>query len=269
MKKIAVIMSVYMNDKLSLVQLAVNSILKQTYTLFDFYIQADGVLDFEVDEYLSSLEDPRIILRKRLVNIGLAKSLNELLEVVLKKDYDYIARMDADDISLSERLRTQFDFLENHSEVSCAGTWAIEIDSFGNEYFKKKMPITNRECYFFFQKRDCLIHPTVMFRKDYFFKAGLYPEDTYFGEDTMMWAKGFANNCVFANIPEYLFMFRLDANFFKRRRGLKHAKAILSLRFKVNNMLHYPLKAYMYACMYGLAKIMPTFLLNLIYKTLR
>lgn len=64
-----------------------------------------------------------------------------------------------------------------------------------------------------------MIHPTVMFRRSYFEKAGLYPEDTYFGEDTMMWAKGFKSGCKFANVPEYLFKFRLDSNFFERRRG--------------------------------------------------
>ena len=67
------------------------------------------------------------------------------------------------------------------------------------------MPITHEECLELFKKRDCMIHPTVMFRRSYFEKAGLYPEDTYFGEDTMMWAKGFKSGCKFANVPEYLF----------------------------------------------------------------
>lgn len=73
----------------------------------------------------------------------------------------------------------------------------------------EKMPITHEECLELFKKRDCMIHPTVMFRRSYFEKAGLYPEDTYFGEDTMMWAKGFKSGCKFANVPEYLFKFRL------------------------------------------------------------
>lgn len=59
-----------------------------------------------------------------------------------------------------------------------------------------------------------MIHPTVMFRRSYFEKAGLYPEDTYFGEDTKMWAKGFKAECKFANLPEYLLKFRLDSDFF-------------------------------------------------------
>ena len=63
----------------------------------------------------------------------------------------------------------------------------------------------------------------------------------------MMWAQGFAAGCKFANVPEYLFKFRLNDDFFNRRRGWKHAKVILTLRWKVNKMLNYPLKAYLYA----------------------
>ena len=132
----------------------------------------------------------------------------------LPKNYDYIARMDADDISLSGRFKKQIAYMETHPDVDCLGTWAIEIGNGGNEYFKKQMPVTNEECLEFFKIRDCMIHPTVMFRRSYFEKAGLYPENTYFGEDTMMWAKGFKAGCQFANLPEYLLKFRLDPNFF-------------------------------------------------------
>ena len=114
-----------------------------------------------------------------------------------------------------------------------------------------------------------MIHPTVMFRRSYFEKAGLYPEDTYFGEDTIMWAQGFANGCQFANIPEYLYFFRLNKVFFERRRGIKHAKSILQLRRRVNKMLHYGFKADIYALLYALAKLMPEKILNIIYKTAR
>ena len=262
-------MSVYKNDKLSFVQLAVESVLKQTYTLFDFYILADGILDVKVDRYLSQLKDSRIIFTKNSENRGLAKSLNELLIVVLSKNYKYIARMDADDISLPERLEKQILFLEKHEDVDCVGTWAIEINNIGDEYFRKKMPEKHQECYELFRKRDCLIHPTVFFRRSYFEKAGLYPENTYFGEDTMMWAKGFASGCRFANISEYLFKFRLDDGFFERRRGWKHAKSIFKLRREVNHLLHYPISADFYALMYAIVKMMPISVLNLIYKTVR
>ena len=118
-------------------------------------------------------------------------------------------------------------------------------------------------------KRDCMIHPTVMFRRTYIEKAGHYSLDTYFGEDTMMWANGFANGCIFANVPEFLFQFRLDDNFFERRRGWKHAYNIFLLRHKVNKMLHYGLLADVWALAYAFAKMMPKSILNIIYKRAR
>lgn len=268
-RKVAIIMSLYKSDILDYVKLATESILNQSYSDFDFYIQYDGFVQKNVDEYLSSLKDERIHINRRDENKGLAYSLNELLEIVMPMGYEYIARMDADDISLPERLEKQIAYMETHKDCDALGTWAIEINSDGSEYYRKQMPETHEGCRKLFMIRDCLIHPTVMFRRSYIEKAGLYSLDTYFGEDTMMWAQGFAAGCKFANLPEYLFKFRLNDDFFNRRRGWRHAKGILTLRWKVNKMLHYPLKAYLYTIAYAGAKMMPTNVLNLIYRKAR
>lgn len=262
-------MSLYKNDQLKYVQLAVESILNQTYKDFDFYIQYDGFVTPEVDEYLSSLKDERVNIYKRSENKGLAQSLNDLLSVVMPQGYEYIARMDADDISESNRFERQLQYFNEHPEVECLGSWAVEIKSDGSEYYRKQMPETHDECREMFKKRDCMVHPTVMFRRSYIEKAGLYSLDTYFGEDTMMWAQGFRAGCRFANVPEYLFKFRLDDNFFERRRGWKHAKGIFTLRHRVNKMLGYGLLADFWALAYAGAKMMPKFILNIIYKTAR
>lgn len=268
-RDLAVIMSLYKNDRLEFVKLAVESILSQTYRDFDFYIQYDGSIHPEVDEYLSSLTDERLKIQCRAENKGLAYSLNELLQLVMPKGYNFIARMDADDISMPERFQKQLDYMNTHLEVECLGTWAIEINSKGEEYYRKQMPQSHEECYNMFRKRDCMIHPTVMYRRSYIEKAGNYVLDTYFGEDTMMWAQGFKARCVFGNVPEYLLQFRLDDNFFDRRRGWKHAKGIFTLRHRVNKMLHYGIVADFWAFAYAAAKMMPKFILNIIYKTAR
>lgn len=267
--KSVVIMSLYKNDSLEYVKLAVESILRQTYNDFDFYIQYDGSIREDVDLYLESLNDERVFIRKRAENKGLAYSLNELLNVVMPLGYEFIARMDADDISEVNRFERQMEYFEKHPEVECLGTWAVEIKSDGSEYYRKQMPECHDMCRDMFRKRDCMIHPTVMFRRSYIEKSGFYALDTYFGEDTMMWAQGFAAGCIFANVPEYLFRFRLDDNFFKRRRGWKHAKGIFSLRHRVNKMLHFGLSADIWALAYAGAKMMPTCILNLIYKKAR
>lgn len=267
--EVAVIMSIYKNDNLKNIQESFYSIISQTFCYFDFYILIDGSITDDVATFINNINDFRVHVFRHTLNSGLAKSMNDLLGVVLSLDFKYIARMDADDVSSVDRLERQVTFLEQHLDIDCVGTWAIEIDYTGDEYFKKKMPLTHVECLNFFRKRDCLIHPTVMFRRSYFEKAGLYPEDTYFGEDTMMWAKGFANGCKFANIPEYLYKFRLDNHFFDRRRGWKHARSIFVLRHKVNKLLGFSLKEDVYAFLYALVKMMPPKVLNLLYKFLR
>lgn len=267
--KIAVIMSIYRNDRIDFVKLAVESILNQTYKDFDYYIQYDGPVDAEVDAYLSGIKDERVRIQRRAENKGLAQSLNDLLNIVMPMGYEFIARMDADDISEVNRFEKQLEYFKSRPELDCLGTWAIEITSSGGEYYKKRMPESHEGCLELFRKRDCMIHPTVMFRKSYIEKAGFYSLDTYFGEDTMMWAQGFAAGCKFANVPEYLFRFRLDDNFFKRRRGWKHAKGIFTLRHRVNKMLHFGLSADLWALAYAGAKMMPICILNLIYKNAR
>lgn len=266
---LAVVISLYINDTLLIVKKSIESLLGQTYSDFDLYIQCDGPIDKDVMEYVKSLSNERVFVFMRECNKGLAISLNELLMIVLPKGYLFVARMDADDISMPGRFEKQIIFLEQHPDIDCLGTWAIEIDNKGAEYFRKRMPEIHEGCLELFKKRDCMIHPTVMFRRSYFEKAGLYPENTYFGEDTIMWAQGFKNGCRFANIPEYLLQFRLDENFFERRRGWKHAKSIFVLRRKVNEMLDFGLKADCFALLYATAKLMPRKLLNLIYKVAR
>lgn len=269
MKKLAVIMSIYKNDRLIFVKQAIESILAQTYDEFDFYIQYDGPVADDVRGYIASLADERIEVQERKENKGLAQSLNDLLAIVMPQGYEYIARMDADDISMPDRFEKQVFAMEQDKTVECLGTWAIEIKGDNSEYFQKQMPVTHGECRELFKKRDCMIHPTVMFRRSYIEKAGLYSLDTYFGEDTMMWARGFASGCKFGNIPEYLFCFRLDDNFFDRRHGWKHAINIFKLRKRVNKMLGFGLSANISAFMYAVAKMMPSPILNIIYKIAR
>ncbi|MHC5201492.1 glycosyltransferase [Myroides sp. LJL119] len=268
-KKLAVILSLYKNDRIDYLRKAILSLLEQTFSDFDLYVQCDGEVRKECLDFLKNIRDSRVILREREENRGLAFSLNELLSVVLVQDYLYIARMDADDISMPNRFERQIEFLDSNIEVDCLGTWAIEIDSSDREYFKKEMPVTHKACLELFKKRDCLIHPTVMFRNSYFQKAGLYPLDTYFGEDTIMWMQGFNSGCKFANLDDFLFKFRLDDDFFERRRGMKHARSIINLRRRVNKTLGFGFVADGYMYLYAFAKLMPTPILNLIYKVFR
>jgi glycosyltransferase involved in cell wall biosynthesis len=96
---------------------AVESILRQTYADFTFIIVNDGSTD-GTKEYLSSLSDPRILLINQ-ANEGLGASLNTGLR---KCQTEYVARMDADDISIPDRFFSQLEYLDAHPEVVMVGT---------------------------------------------------------------------------------------------------------------------------------------------------
>ena len=270
--KIAVIMSLYKNDRLEYVKLAVESILGQSYHDFDFYIQYDGPIRPEVDGYLSALADERVKIQRRAENKGLAQSLNDLLAVVMPQGYEYIARMDADDISLPERFEKQLEYFKEHPEVDMVGGAINEIDVNGENRGKvTKYPCCPKECRAFFAKRNPVAHPTVMFHRSFFEKAGWeYPADFMRNEDTRLWHEGYKHGCVIANLPDVLLHFRMtDAMFTQRRNGKEFAKSQLELRKIINKDLKFGVMADVYAYAMYLLMISPSWLLKFAYRVLR
>lgn len=85
----------------------VDSLLKQTFEDFHVYIQYDGVVEDDIEHFFMELNDSRFHVYSRDENYGLAYSLNELLTIILTKNYDYIIRMDADDICISVDLKNK------------------------------------------------------------------------------------------------------------------------------------------------------------------
>jgi len=271
-KTLAVIMSVYKNDIAGYVKQSITSILEQSYQDFDLYLQYDGFIQQEVDDYICSLTDERLVVRKRDTNKGLAFSLNELLDIALSKEYEYIARMDADDISENNRFVKQIDYLKNHPDVDMVGGAIREIDSEGKDQGKiVKYPCDPEECRAFFSKRNPVAHPTVMFRRRFFEKTGcLYPTDFMRNEDTRLWHEGYKHNCIIANLPDVVLNFRVTDDMFKNRRnGKVFAKSQLELRKLVAKDLGFGIMAYLYAYMTYILMISPSWVLKIAYKVLR
>lgn len=270
--KIAVILSLYKNDRIKFVKQAVESILNQTYGNFDFYIQYDGSVEGEVDAYLLNLKDERVKIRQRVENKGLAQSLNDLLNIVKPKDYEFIARMDADDISVLNRFEKQISYLELNSIVDMVGGAINEIDEESNDRGKViKYPCSPNDCRAFFAKRNPVAHPTVMFRRSFFDNVGWhYPIDFERNEDTRLWHEGYKHGCVIANIPDVVLNFRVtDAMLTQRRSGIAFAKSQLELRKLIARDLGFGAKAYIYAYAMFLLMIFPNWVLKLAYKVLR
>jgi glycosyltransferase involved in cell wall biosynthesis len=270
MTDLAVIMSVYQNDKLKFLRESVQSILDQTFTQFHYYIVLDGPVSPDIDNYLSSLKDSRIKLFRLEKNGGLATALNYLLKIVLKyPEYKLIARMDADDVSLPERFKRQRDFFIINPDITCIGCWYSEIDELGKHLSYRKLPVEHKELKKYYYLRTPFAHPSVMYRRNLVETAGYYPTNTVLMEDNVLWGNALKAGLRFANIPEYLLKFRKDERFYKRRSGFKYGWNFITTRYEINKSLKFPAYSYLFLFLVGVIKMLPSFMLRHIYTVER
>lgn len=266
MAELAVIMSVYKNDKLKFLKESVQSILNQTFSQFDYYIAFDGPVASDIDNYITSIVDSRIRLFRLLKNEGLANTLNYLLKIILiNPDYKLIARMDADDISLPERFAKQFTFLSENPDIACVGCWYQEIDESGKHLTDRKLPIDHDSLKKRYYTRTPFAHSSVIYRRQLIEKSGFYPTDTILMEDNVLWGRALKEGLRLANIPEYLLKFRIDRDFYKRRSGFRYGWNYIKTRFILNRSLNSPIYSYLLVFVMGATKIIPPFLLRYIY----
>lgn len=198
--KVTVLMPVYNAEKY--VAKAIESILDQTFSDFEFLIIDDGSSDKSLDiikHYAS--QDQRIKVVSHQTNKGLVWTLNEGLKLAKS---EYIARQDADDRSLPQRLAKQVDFLGSHPRVVLVGTNYHAVDESG-----RLITTTNS----FTQHADIKLamlftnqfgHGTIMARRQVLLKAGGFDKVFTHAEDYDLWCR-IVNDSVVANLPEPLY----------------------------------------------------------------
>jgi len=207
--KISVVMSVYNGEKH--VREAIDSILNQIFGDFEFIIINDGSTD-RTKEILESFKDPRIVLIHQ-ENMGLVKSLNKGIALAKGK---YIARQDADDISMANRLEQQFKFLERHQSIALLGTWAYIIDQGGKALQKITYPCDYATIEKGLKRQNYFCHGSVVFRRKAFFELGGYREFFSSSQDYDLWLR-FAEKFEVANLSNLLYKRRIDKNAFTLR----------------------------------------------------
>lgn len=200
---ISVLMSVY-KEPLEWVDEAIESILNQSFTDFEFIIINDNPTRQELFEYLDCKvqSDTRIKISVNEHNIGLTKSLNRGLDMCQGK---YIARMDADDISMPTRFEKQVSFLEDNPEYGIVGCWLKDI---GNKDAVRKIPVEDKEIKLRWIIRPPFDHPATMMRASVIHENSIrYDENLRYAQDMQLWYD-MGKICLFANIPEVLFLHR-------------------------------------------------------------
>lgn len=202
MMSITVIMSVHNCDRF--LKEAIDSIINQTFTDFQFLIIDDASSDKSV-EIIRSYKDSRIKLIVNENQQGLTKNLNSVIELVKSK---YIARMDADDIACKDRLEKQFHFMETHKNIDICGTNAKLIDENGKCIGKKVYPANDDDIKSMMLLTNPIIHPSVMMKTEVLKK---FKYDPFFkvSQDYALWARLMKQGCLFANLQESLMKYRV------------------------------------------------------------
>ena len=183
---------------------AVQSVLNQTFQDFEFIVINDGSTDgtAQIIEHYRRL-DGRIRVYEQ-PNRGLVVALNRGMALARG---EYIARMDADDISIPERVAVQVAFLDAHPEVGICGTW---IETFGGEgVVVRRYPSDDATIRSWLLFESVLAHPSIVMRRELLVKTGLsYHTGAVHAEDYDLWVRA-ARHMALANIPKVLLRYRL------------------------------------------------------------
>jgi glycosyltransferase involved in cell wall biosynthesis len=211
MPKVTVLMPVYNGEKYLCE--AIDSILNQTFTDFEFLIIDDGSTDKSL-EIINSYQDSRIKVVQHKENLGVSEASNKGLTLA---QGELIAKMDCDDISIPNRLQKQVNFLDNHHEITIVGSYVELIDSqskaLNHQY---KYPLTHDDIVNAMLVSNPMAQPSVMFRCSEVLDIGGYQFKKEWNgvstEDYDLWLRIAARGHKFANIPESLVYYRNHPN---------------------------------------------------------
>jgi glycosyltransferase involved in cell wall biosynthesis len=203
-------MSVYNGEKY--LREAIDSILRQTFTDYEFIIINDGSTD-NTANILETYSDPRIRLYHH-ENIGLTRSLNKGLQMARG---GYVARQDADDISLPERLSREVTFLDQNPNIGLVGTHAAFIDKKGKEIDVWKTPAEHEKIMKTLRNTNSFCHGAVMFRKECINKVGCYREKLLYAQDYDLWLR-IAQQYKTANLGVVLYKNRRTSKSISRQK---------------------------------------------------
>jgi len=201
-------MPVYNNDEF--LADAIESILVQTFTDFEFLLINDGSTDQSAQILaIYADKDDRIQIIDNITNFGITRSLNKGLSMATG---EYIARMDADDISLPTRFEKQVAYLDKHPEIWVVGGQAEFIDAKGNKKKLSHSYPTNENLVMWnaILNGPVVIHPSVMMRREKINQVGKYPEDCKLAQDAALWREIYmCFGLPIMNLGEVVLLYRL------------------------------------------------------------
>lgn len=232
MLKFSVIMSIYKSDQPELVRVALDSLLQQTLLPNEIVIVADGPvpaeLEQEIDNLKLTIDNEKLSIEVSYLpqekNGGLGEAMRIAAEAA---KYDYLARMDSDDICLPDRFEKQMKCFEEDSELSLVGGMITEFDGEPENIIAKRiLPLEDAEIKRMMRGRCAVNHVTVIFKKADLMKSGNY-QPFWKQEDHYLWARMMEHGCKFRNIPDVVVNVRSGKDQIARRGGLRFFKSVV------------------------------------------
>ena len=202
MTAISVLMPVY-NAKEDELKYAIESILNQTFSDFEFIIINDGSTN-NSEEIILSYKDDRIKYIKNEENLKIIATLNKGIDLAQGK---YIARLDSDDYSVPHRLEREYNYLEKNPNIGIVGSYFLRIPQnviVTMPNLPNDVKLYTRYC------QNCVLHSSVMFRKNILDEHNLrYDKNCLHAEDHRLWSE-MSRFCDMAIIPEVLTYYRIS-----------------------------------------------------------
>ena len=221
--KVSILMSIY-NESESEILKSINSLIGQTYCNVEIIVIVDNPLEKgKYEEVLIPFEDNnKIIVHHNDRNIGLARSMNVAFDL---SSGEYIARMDADDISVHDRIEKQVTTIkEQQADLVCTGYKFIdEMDrEIEGEYIYQSPDNLIRSLI----TTNCIHHPTILMKREIFIKSGGY-RDFPCAQDYDLWLRLFELDCKFYMIDEVLLLYRIRDKSTTNERRFEQACTLL------------------------------------------
>ena len=233
-------MSIYKSDVPELVRVALDSLLQQTLLPNEIVIVGDGPVPAELEQEVQRLKFkvqslpqplsegkgalPEVVYLPQEKNGGLGEAMRIAAEAA---KYDYLARMDSDDICLPDRFEKQMKCFEEDPELSLVGGMITEFDGEPDNIIAKRiLPLEDAEIKRMMRGRCAVNHVTVIFKKADLMKSGNY-QPFWKQEDHYLWARMMEHGCKFRNIPDVVVNVRSGKDQIARRGGLRFYKSVV------------------------------------------
>ncbi|PYN85628.1 MAG: glycosyl transferase [Candidatus Rokuibacteriota bacterium] len=234
MKTPAVSVAMAVFDGAPWVGAAVESLLGQTLADLEVIVIDDGSTD-ATPEVLASIRDPRLRIERR-ARQGLTRALNRALDLARAP---LVARLDADDVALPERLARQRQYLDAHPGVGLLGTGAREVDPSGREVAILRPPVDDAALRRALIRANPFVHSSMMMRRTVLDGVGAYDPSFPVAQDYDLWMR-MAHVSRLANLPELLVIRRLPPGRISAVRNNERLLAEARVRWRAVRSHAYP-----------------------------